>query len=438
MPAIPRHRSRLRPPRLRTRDEEEHSATWTELFYDLVFVVAVSRLVGRLLEAPGAGGVFEFALLFTILWWAWASFTFYANRYDTDDVIQRLLALGQMIAVAGMAASIGRGDQSFGAISQLFAASYASARLALVLMYWRAWRNVPETRTLVRGYLLGFTLEVVLWAASVVLPVPLRYVLWALGLGVSFATPWLMRREQARVPLSVSHLPERFGLFTILVLGESIAAAVTGVEHEDWALPATVVGIAGVVTAASVWWVYFDNLEGAVVRRDERRTRDWRPTAWIYAHLPLTLAIALAGAGTEELIVAANGHDFAPIHWWLAAGGVATAYLAMAVLLVSSTGVAGERDFDRRAVLRVLGAGMALAAGLLAEPLGPMSFALGLAAVTVLQVGADITVRGLWTRSGPVLRQTFSGRLGQPQLLPEHSRAGAAATVAAERSRSGE
>jgi low temperature requirement protein LtrA len=159
-----------------------------------------------------------------------------------------------------------------------------------------------------------------------------------------------------------------------------------------------------------------------VVRRDETRQRDWRPTVWIYAHLPLTLAIALAGAGTEELIVAANGHEFEPVHWWLAAGGVATAYLAMAGLLVSSTSVAGERDFDRRAVLRAFGAGMALTAALLAGPLGPITFALVIAAVAVLQVGADITVRGLWTRSGPVLRQTFSGRLGQPQLLPEHVR----------------
>jgi low temperature requirement protein LtrA len=90
-----------------------------------------------------------------------------------------------------------------------------------------------------------------------------------------------MRREQVRVPLSVSHLPERFDLFTILVLGESIAAVVVGVENEDWMLRSTTVGVAGVVMATSLWLVDFDNLEGSVVRRDPNRKHNWYPTAWI-------------------------------------------------------------------------------------------------------------------------------------------------------------
>ena len=379
-----------RPPRLRTLETDERSATWTELFYDLVFVVAVARLGARFLHDLSWEGFFEFAALFTILWWAWASFTFFADRYDTDDSGQRLLAVAQMIGVAGMAAAIGLGDQELGTISRPFAASYAAVRLALVVMYARAWRYVPDTQPLVSGYLKGFSIEVVIWVASVFVPAPWRYLLWAVGLAISFATPWLMRREQARVPLSVSHLPERFGLFTILVLGESIAAVVAGVENEEWAFASASVGVAGVVMAASLWWVYFDNLEGSVVRRDPNRVHDWHPTAWIYSHLPLVIALTMAGIGVEELVIASAGHEFEAAHRWLAVAGVAGAYLAMAMILVSSSSPDGLMHFQRKALLRLGGAALVVILGATGSNLEPAAFAVILAAIAALQVAIDI------------------------------------------------
>lgn len=386
------------PPRLRTLETDERSATWTELFYDLVFVVAVARLGARFLHDLTWSGFFEFAALFTILWWAWASFTFFADRYDTDDPGQRLLAVAQMIGVAGMAAALGLGDQHLDTISRQFAASYAGVRFALVVMYARAWRNVPETQTLVGGYLKGFVVEVVIWTISIVAPAPWRYVLWAIGLAISFATPWLMRREQVRVPLSVSHLPERFGLFTILVLGESIAAVVAGIEHEDWAISPAAVGIAGVVLATGLWWVYFDNLEGSVVRRDPDKEHDWHPTAWIYSHLPLAVALTMAGIGVEELVIASAGHDFEAQHRWLAVAGVAGSYLAMAMILVSSSSRDGSMHFQRKALLRLAGAGAVIVLGAAGGSLEPTTFGIVLAVIVVVQVALDLGERWLSVR----------------------------------------
>ena len=389
-----------RPPRLRTLETDERSATWTELFYDLVFVVAVARLAQRFLHDLTWSGAFEFAALFTILWWAWASFTFFADRYDTDDPGQRILAVGQMIGVAGMAAAIGLGDQHLETISRQFAASYTAVRVALVVMYARAWRNVPETQTLVGGYIKGFSAEVVIWAISIVVPAPWRYLLWAAGLAISFATPWLMRRAQARVPLSVSHLPERFGLFTILVLGESIAAVIVGVEHEEWAFTSTAVGITGVVMAAGLWWVYFDNLEGSVVRRDPHKVHDWHPTAWIYSHLPLTVTLTMAGIGVEELVIASAGHDFHAEHRWLAASGVAGAYLSMAMILVSSSSPDRTMHFGRKALLRVGGAVAVVILAALGKGLEPASFGVIIATIAVVQVALDIGETWLSSRGG--------------------------------------
>ena len=150
----------LQPPRLRTleTEAEERSATWTELFYDLVFVVAVAQLGHRFLYEVTAHelswvGFIEYAGLFTVLWWGWASFTFFADRYDTDDPIQRLLAVSQMVAVAGMAAAFGFGDQALETISRPFAIAYIGVRVALLAMYARAWWNVHSSRKLIAGYL---------------------------------------------------------------------------------------------------------------------------------------------------------------------------------------------------------------------------------------------------------------------------------------------
>ena len=166
----------LRPPRLRTVETEaiERRVTWTELFYDLVFVVAVAGLGRRLLEDTSWTGFWSFAGLFVPLWWAWAGFTFYADRYDTDDLGQRLLAVAQMVTVALMAASI-----SGGAAEPLvaYALSFVAARTILIVMYLRARRHVPDTRQLVTGYTKGMSLAVLFWLVSVFVPEPARYVL---------------------------------------------------------------------------------------------------------------------------------------------------------------------------------------------------------------------------------------------------------------------
>ena len=136
--------------------------------------------------------------------------------------------------------------------------------------------------------------------------------------------------EQALVPLDISHLPERFGLFTILVLGESIAAVVLGLEHLDWSPAPTITAALGIGIATALWWMYFDNAEGSVVRRRDRGGKNWRPTAWIYTHFPLAAALAALGVSLETAVADA-GHGAMPAaHRWVFVGAVAMAFAAMA------------------------------------------------------------------------------------------------------------
>lgn len=314
------------PPRLRTLEQEERRATWLELFYDLAFVVAVAMLAERLLEEPA--GVAEFFGYFGLLWWLWASHTYYADRYDTDDLLYRLLAAAQMVAVVVLATSLSAEAES----SVAFAWGYAAARWVLVLMYWRAYRHVKETRELVAGYVGGFALAALVWTASAVVSEELRVVTWAMALTIDLATPWVIRRQQAQVPLDFSHLPERFGLFTILVLGESIAAVVMGLAHAGWAPAQVSTAAIGIGIATALWWMYFDNTTGTVVRRSATVRRTWRPTAWLYTHMPLAAALAAVGVGLEVAVAGAGPAPMEDLERWLLVGSAAMALASMALI----------------------------------------------------------------------------------------------------------
>jgi low temperature requirement protein LtrA len=341
------------PPRLRTKEETERTATWLELFYDLAFVAAVAMMGTRIVAEVSWAGVGSYLGYFALVWWLWASHTFYADRYDTDDLIYRLLAGAQMVAVAMIAVSVSLGDAG----STLgFAIGYTTARLVLVVLYARAYRHVPESRILVRGYLVGFGSASLVWFASIFAPEPARIWLWVVALAIDLATPYAVRRAQAAVPLDVSHLPERFGLFTILVMGEVIVAVTAGLSHVEWQASTTVVGVLGIGTATCLWWINFDHHEGTSVRRRGERA-NWRPTVWIYSHLPLAVGLAMFGVSVERAIVGADhGHEYHAAERWLLVGSVALALAAMAAIQIAS--VREGREHLRRAAIRARLAGI--------------------------------------------------------------------------------
>lgn len=351
----------IRPPRLRTVEEGERTATWLELFYDLVFVAVVAVLAGRLANDSSWLGWLSYAAYFTLVWWLWASHTFYADRYDTDDLIYRLVAAMQMVAIAFIAASLS--SDQVAASTAAFAAAYAAGRIILLVLYARAYRHVAVSRQLVRGYLVGFSIAAAIWVVSVFVPEPGRFWLWGIAFAVDLATPFVMRRIQASVPLDVSHLPERFGLFTILVLGETIVAVTIGLGHVEWQWSTSITAALGVLLATGIWWLHFDNLDGFVVRRRGQKT-DWRPTIWIYSHLPLAIGLAMVGVGVEHAIIAADGHhDYHATDRWVLVGGMALAFAAMATISAASIRVESEIAGRRVVINRTVATGVILIVG---------------------------------------------------------------------------
>ena len=317
------------PPQIR-RDQEgshERKATWLELFYDLIFVAAIGQLAHGLSKDISMAGLFSFVAFFIPLWWCWVGATFYATRFDSDTIADRLFTFVQMGIVAAMAVHMHHG---LAAASVGFAGCYVAFRCVLLGQYAIAGAFVAEDRPLVWRYIVGFGLGIGFWLASMVVPAPWRYGLWVIGLLIAFVTPITGQALVVKLPISMTHIPERIGLFTIIVLGESIIGVVNGLVELDWSLPSILTALLGLTMAFSLWWLYFDSADGSPLR-SMQRGKMWPGLTWLYAHLPLTLGLAAAGVGVEHLIADTTAVP-TTAERWLVCGSIALCLMALAVL----------------------------------------------------------------------------------------------------------
>ncbi|HSP39012.1 MAG TPA: low temperature requirement protein A [Frankiaceae bacterium] len=309
------------PPGLQT--DLARSASRLELFFDLAFVLVVAELAGVLSKDLSGRGVLVFVGLYVVTWWSWASPTLYANRFDTDDVVFRVMKLASMLGVIGLAASA---SDATGKRVVPFTLCFVILRLLVFAQYARAWRSVPDARPKIQLYLLGSGAAATLWSVSLAVPHPWRYVLWAIGLAVDVLVPIGATFAPGWVPVHLEHLPERLGLFVILVLGESVAAVASGVHDVQWTLQAVGVGTVCFVLAAGLWWVAFD-LGGGTAKQllleASDNGRRLGEDIFFYGHLPITLGLAAVGVGIEHMILESSQNE--PSQWTrlVLCGGVA-------------------------------------------------------------------------------------------------------------------
>ena len=371
----------LRPPQLRTlaADQGERHATWLELFFDLVFVISIAEVVHTLEDYRSLGDVLGTAGLFVAVWWAWVGYTVYADRFDTDDLLHRALVLAGMVAVVAMALSVH--DALHGG-SARFALAFVAVRGIVLLLNARARRHAADARPLLNLYLTAFAFGASLWLLSVFVPEPARYVLWGVALVIELSAPWVGRRQIAKAPIHASHLVERFGLFTLIVLGESVISVAQGAADVDWTAATVAAAMAGFLVVVCLWWLYFDRLDDGAIRSV------LRGLVWNYAHLPLLAGLVSVAVGTEFAIrEAATGQLERATT--LALGGGTAVYLLSAVVI----GLAIRSRPDRMLWLWLVSAAVALAVGLV-WPLGlPVGLVVALDLVLMVLVAVDSVER---------------------------------------------
>ncbi|WP_431297864.1 low temperature requirement protein A [Tabrizicola sp. BL-A-41-H6] len=278
--------------------EDGRKATWFELFFDLVFVVAVAALAGSLSQQYNWSGVLEFGFLFLVLWWLWLGHTFHASRFDKDRPDQWAIGFAQILGVVFIA--YGAGD-AFGVRAWAFAGGVAAFKALLMLGYLREIVR-PGLGRLCTIYGAIYGLQAALWAGSILAEPTLRTALWAVALALDIVSPFLVASETHRAPPHPEHLPERFGLFTIILLGETAAASVHALDHGSELHGDTLaVALLGALLGFLYWVGYFRRAKGNAERHvgDAAAGRSLR--LWAYGHIPLYLGIASLGAGTVYL-----------------------------------------------------------------------------------------------------------------------------------------
>jgi low temperature requirement protein LtrA len=370
------------PPRIRSIDAEDaRRATWLELFFDLVFVVAVAQLAFALSVDKTVEGSLIFVGLFVPVWWGWVGYTFYADRFDTDDVVHRLLMLAGMFAVGALASVI---PEAAAGDTAPFAIAYVAVRAFVIVLNARAWLHLPAARPLLDRYIPAFTLAAVLVLASVAIEPPYRYWIWAIALAIDLGTPLASRMRIETIPIHVSHIPERIGLFTIIVLGETVLGVVLGTAAVDWSLESGGVAFLGFVLGAAFWWLYFDYLHGEMLLG--RST--WAGQAYLYSHVPLMAGVIMLGVGVKDAIQETAGTELDDNTRWVLCGGLALAFGALAVIhLVSSR---SPRDVDL--LLRIGVALVALGVAYGGGGLDPLPVLALLAAAVVGAVALELAM----------------------------------------------
>lgn len=278
---------------LRT-NESGRKATWLELFYDLIYVVVITRLVHTLAHHAEshltAGALLEFVVLFIPVWWAWTGHTLFANRFDPDDTPQRLLTLVQIFCLILLSSSI---DAAFAGGAFYFALYYSLVRGLLVLMYWRVHRNAPHLRQVTKPFLVGFSVGVALWLMSLAFTGTAQFIFWGIALLVDFLTPLVSRKILSEISVHRHHLPERLGLLTIILLGESVAGLVAGLGKGDWQWSALFTLAGAFVLMSSIWWLYFETLEALVANAELKAAQ-----MAIYGHAAIYAGLAFIATGT--------------------------------------------------------------------------------------------------------------------------------------------
>jgi low temperature requirement protein LtrA len=325
-------RSLWQPPRPHGEQPRERVVGPLELFYDLAVVVLVSQAAHRFAGHLTWAGLGQFAVVFTLVWIAWANGSLHHELHGHEDARARSTFLLQILVLAAMGAFI---PQAGGARGAAFAIASAALFAVLAVLWLLAARgDRPEYRRPSRLFVAGTAASAVFLAGTALLPASARVPAWGL-LDVAYLAGFsaiLIRTDPVDTPALIvtDALTERFGAFIIIVLGETLTGVVAGLSSRPISGLTLAVGLVAVVVGFGAWWTYFDFAGG-------RRPRTERSASvqWILGHLPLTGAVAVMGAAMLSLVDHAHEDRTPAATAWVLCAGAAVVLCATMLLAAS-------------------------------------------------------------------------------------------------------
>ncbi len=298
---------------------EHRQVSFLELFYDLVYVVIIAQLSHTFSNDITWESFRNFSFLFILVWWSWINGTLYHDIHGNNDVRTRVFTFAQMFSVVLMAifAHNAVGDGSKG-----FAFSYAVFQFIMTILWWRTGVHEEEHRPLSVPYVFFFLVNTILFVVSVFIEEPIRYYIWLIALVISLILPLSSLIVSKKNPVAKAQidiitdispsLVERFGLFTIIVLGEVVVGVVSGASHLKTTNSLIITALLGTLIAIGIWWVYFDFVSHRIPKYGIKFY-----SLWYYLHLPMTIGITTTGAALVNIIEHINEPIQHNAHWLL-------------------------------------------------------------------------------------------------------------------------
>ena len=288
--------------------EGEERVTPLELFFDLVFVFAITQVTGFLAANQTWEGLLRGGLLLAALWWAWAAYAWLTNTLDPEEGAVRLAVFASAAAMLIVALAT---PMAFGEEALVFAVAYFIVRVLHVVLFAIAGRDDPELFAAVRRFAPGAVIGPTLLLIASFVDGPVEIGLWVAALSIDYLSALIGRGRGWR--LSPAHFVERHGLIIIIALGESIVAIGVGAAGLPLDAPRIAAAVLGMVVAAALWWSYFDwVIYVSQARITDAHGADRARLAldlYTYLHMPMVFGIVLFALGMKETL----GHVDEPL-----------------------------------------------------------------------------------------------------------------------------
>jgi len=352
------------PPRDFSERKHERKISWLELFYDLAYVAAISQLTHHMAEHPSWNTAGFSLLLFCLVFWSWVNGSQYYDLHGSDSIRTRLLTFFQVMAVAGVAITL---PDAFEGHYRGFACAFSVLQILITYLWWSVGFYDPSHRVFNKYYTFNYLIAFTLLIVSAFAGAGVAILLWTAVLVLDL-TPSLIGartivavlKERGQVFSASATLVERFGLFTIIVLTESILGTVTGLSEIRQRTPAAwLAAFLAISIAFLLWSLYFD------MTSEQETKKGYAYLQWlVFLHFPLLASLSVVGASLKVLLVN-QGSGIPVTVAWMFCASIATILFT----IVALTRVMEEEEEDRAYIRPVSKLLLVAGAAVLAVPL---------------------------------------------------------------------
>ena len=330
------------PPKNFNERQYERKISWLELFYDLVYVAAIAQLTGYLTKHPTWHVTGYTFLLFSLVFWSWVNGTQYYDLHGNDGIRTRLFTFWQMLAVAAAAITV---QDAFKGHHQGFAISFAVIQCIITYLWWSVGLYDPSHRVFSKYYTANYVASFILLIISIFTSHRIATILWIVILFLDLSPPIsgarkivAVLKERGQVFTASATIVERFGLFTIIVLAESILGTVSGIaEVKDKHPSAWIAFIMGILIAFLLWSLYFD------MTREQETKKGYSYMLWfVFLHFPLLAAMSIIGACIKVLLADMETNLHLNVKWMFC-----VSLATILFMIVGITRIMQEEEEDR-------------------------------------------------------------------------------------------